>query len=259
MRWAARARRAILPRMTTLPAQPLAGPRPRITARFAGVLSLMTILGGVFAQGYVANRLISPDAAVTATNILANRPLFQLSYTIFLIEMACQVATSALFYALLRPVNRDIALVAAFLDLAGSVMKTMTRVFYITPLFVLSGNQALSAFSTDQLRALAMLLFKINDRGAGMALAFFGVSGVLNSYLIFRSTFLPRTLGILSMVASVGWLRFFYPPLRFPPFMVIAVVALLVAAVKIYWLIVYGVDEEKWKEKAESSLHIRET
>lgn len=226
----------------------------KTTARVAGVLSLLTILGGVFAQGYVSNRLVTADAAVTASNILANRPLFQLSYTIYLMEMACQVAAAALFYALLRPVNRSIALAGAFLELAGAVFKTMTRVFYITPLFVLSGNQALSAFSVDQLRALAMILFKLNDRGAGIACAFFGVSGLLNSYLIFRSTFLPRILGILGMVASVGWLRFFYPPLRFPPFMVIAVVALVVAAVKIYWLIVYGVDEEKWTELSKTCI-----
>jgi hypothetical protein len=222
---------------------------PRVTARAAGIFLLLTIVGGVFAQGFVANRLISSsDAALTAKNILANRSLFQLSFTVFLIEMACQVAAIALFYRLLRPVSRNIALVSVSIGLTASIIKTMSRVFYITPLFVLSGTPVLEAFSADQLRALAMLFLKINDRGAGMALAFFGVSGVLNAYLIFRSTFLPRALGILCMAAAVGWLRFFYPPLRYPSFTVIAVFALLACAVQIFWLCVYGVDAEKWKE-----------
>jgi hypothetical protein len=133
------------------------------------------------------------------------------------------------------------------------VIKTLSRLFYITPLFVLSGPPALSAFNADQLRALAILLLKINDRGAALALAFFGVSGLLHGYLIFRSTFLPRALGILGMIASVGWLRFFYPPLRTPSFMVIALIAIVVAAVEIFWLVVYGVDEEKWREQSAAS------
>lgn len=222
---------------------------PRVTARAAGILLLLTIVGGVFAQGFVSNRLVSfSDAAVTAKNILANRSLFQMSFSVFLIEMACQVAAIALLYRLLRPVSRDIALVAACIGLTASIMKTMSRVFYVTPLFVLSGTPALDAFSADQLRALALLLLKINDRGAAMGVAFFGVSGVLNAYLIFRSTFLPRALGILCMLASVGWLRFFFPPLRYPSFTVIAVFALLAAAVQIFWLCVYGVDAERWNE-----------
>jgi len=95
-------------------AQPVAGPKPRITARIAGVLILMTIAGGVFAQGFVSNRLISfSDAGVTANNILTNRSLFQVSFTVYLIEMACQIASIALIYILLSPVSRNIALVAA--------------------------------------------------------------------------------------------------------------------------------------------------
>ncbi|HEX9127583.1 MAG TPA: hypothetical protein VF850_00330, partial [Gemmatimonadaceae bacterium] len=68
----------------------VAGPNPQVTARAAGVLVLMTIGGGVFAQGFVSNRLVSfSDAALTANNILTNQPLFQVSFTVYLIEMAC--------------------------------------------------------------------------------------------------------------------------------------------------------------------------
>jgi hypothetical protein len=237
---------AMLGRMQTLQAN------PRLIARMAGILSLLTILGGIFAQGFVSDRLlVFTDAAATANNILANRSLFQLSFTVYLIEMACQIASVAMIYSLLRPVSRPLALVGAFIELSGCIIKTLSRLFYIAPLFVLSsGTAVLSAYNADQLRALALLLLKINDRGAAMALAFFGVSGVITGYLIFKSTFLPRTLGILAMIGSAGWLRYFYQPLRFPPFLVIVLLALLVAAVQIFWFITFGVDEKRWKERA---------
>jgi hypothetical protein len=232
--------------------RPAAGASPRFTARIVGVLFLMTILGGIFAQAFVGNRLVSfSDAELTARNILANRSLFEAGLTVYLIEMACQVASFALFYRLLRVVNPNVALVALSLELTGCVIKTLIRVFYIMPLFVLSGTKGLAAFDPDQLRALALLLLKINDRGAGLALAFFGVSGVLNGYLLFRSGFIPRFIGVLTMIGSAGWLRFFVPSLRFPSFTVIVSFALLVAAVQIFWLIVYGVDETAWRRVAD--------
>src|ERR1051325_5158516 len=111
---------------------------PRTVARALALLFLLTIIGGVFAQGLIADRLINfRDAAATADNILAHRGLFQIGFTVYLIEMACNVATAALWYVLLRPVNRPTALAAAFLDLTACIIKTGARVFYIAPLWVL--------------------------------------------------------------------------------------------------------------------------
>src|SRR5947207_9076245 len=96
------------------------------------------MLTGIFAQGFVSGSLVvDGDAAATATNILTHRGLFQLGFTVYLIEMACQIATAALFYVLLRPVSKSVALSAAFLELTGCVIKTFARVFFIVPLFVL--------------------------------------------------------------------------------------------------------------------------
>ena len=104
---------------------------PRRIGRILALLSLVLIISGVFAQGFVSNRLIDfSNAATTANNILAHKGLFQLGFTVYLIEMACNVATTALWYVLLRPVNRSMALVAAFIDLAGAVFKTFARVFF---------------------------------------------------------------------------------------------------------------------------------
>lgn len=224
---------------------------PRTLARMAGFLFLLTILGGIFAQGFVSERLINfGDAAATANNILTHKGLFQLGFTVYLIEMACQIASAALFYLLLRPVNNSVALVAVLLELSGCIIKTFARVFFITPLFVLGGASSLSAFTTPQLQSVALLLLKINDQGAALALAFFGFSTLLNGVLIFRSNFLPRFLGVLSMIAGLGWLTFLYPPLGYRAFPFLALVGLAGAAATIFWLLVFAVDEGKWKARA---------
>lgn len=222
---------------------------PRLIARVTGLLYLVTIVTGILAQGFVSERLVvSGDAAATATNILAHRSLFEWSFTVYMIEMACQIMTTALFYFLLRPVNRSLALVAAFLSLSGCTIKTFSRVFYIAPLFVVGGAQYLKVFNAEELQALALLFLKVNDLGAGMALAFFGFEALFNGYLVFRSNFLPRILGVLSMLGGLGWLTFLYPPLGNRVFLYVAMFALLGSAAMIFWLIVFGLREDRWRE-----------
>jgi hypothetical protein len=237
--------------MTKQPAEPSL----RLKARITGTLSLLTITTGIFAQAFVSDRLVvNSDASATAANILAHRSLFELSFTVFMIEMACQTAMTALFYDLLKPAGRSLALVAAFLGLAGSVIKTFSRLFYIAPLLLLGGAPYLSVFRPDQLQALALLLLKLNGRGTSIAMVFFGFCGVLNGYLMIRSTFLPRILGAVSVVAGVGWLTFLYPPLGSRLFLYVAPFAILGAAALILWLFVFGVNEQRWKEQAHAAV-----
>ncbi|MGA8268969.1 MAG: DUF4386 domain-containing protein [Candidatus Acidiferrales bacterium] len=224
---------------------------PRLKARFTGVFYLVTILTGIFSQGFVSGRLVvDGDAAATATNILAHRGLFQLGFAVYLIEMACQIAMTALFYDLLKPAGRSVSLVAAFLGFAGCVIKTFSRVFFISALSILGGAHYLSVFSAEQLKALALLFLNVNDHGAAMALVFFGFYALLTGYLIIRSTFLPRILGVLSVIAGLGWLSFLYPPLGYRLFPYIAVFGLIGAVSLIVWLLVFGVNEQRWMEQA---------
>ena len=230
---------------------------PRRVARMIALLFLLTIICGVIAQGFISERLIDfSDPAATANNILAHKGLFQLGFTIYLIEMTSQIATAALWYVLLRPVSRPIALAGAFIELAGSIIKTFARVFYLTPLFVLGGSPShteslLHGLSPEQLHSIALILLRANDNGAATAMAFFGFSSLLNGYLIFKSTFLPRWLGVLGMIAGFCWLLFLYPPLGRNTFMITALYGLLVSVVMILWLLIRGVDETKWRQQAE--------
>ncbi len=224
---------------------------PRRVARIAGALYLVTIVAGIFAEGFVSRSLIvQGDAAKTAANILLHRGLFQLGFAVYLVEMASQIATTALFYRLLRPVNGTLAFVAAFISLSGCIIKTISRLFFIAPLLVLGGAPYLNVFSASQLQAVALLCLNLNIQGTAIAMVFFGFSTPLHGLLILRSTFLPRILGVPGIVAGCGWLTFLYPPLGYQLFGYVAAIGLLGALAQITWLIVFGVDEERWRQQA---------
>jgi hypothetical protein len=237
-----------------VPAQRPTERSPRAMARWGGALFLATIVGGVVAQGFLSDRLVvAGDAAATARNIVANQNVVRAAFAIFMIEMACQIATTAVLYELLMPVDRSLARTAAVFGYVGSGIKILSRVFFYAPLFVLGGSSYLSAFSPEQLEAIAYLLIRINSQGAGTACIFFGVSTMVAGYLMLRASFLPRVLGVLGVTGGAGWLAFVYPPLGSRLFMPIALFALIGCAVTIGWLLVRGVDERKWYETAAAS------
>lgn len=224
---------------------------PQIYARIAGLLYLVVIAAGIIAQMVISGRIIvNGDAANTAANILAHKGLFQLGFTVYLIEMISQIAQTTLFYILLKPVDRNLAQIALVFSLIGCTIKTLSRLFYIAPLLVLGGAQYLSVFNAEQLQALALLLLKVNDQTAGIALPFFGVSTLMNGYLIFQSAFLPRLLGVVSMLGGLGWLTFLYPPLGNQLLSYILFVALIGSVSQILWLLFKGVDVDQWKKSA---------
>ena len=146
---------------------------PAFKARVTGVFYLLTPPGGVFAQSFVSDRLlVSGDAAATTAQILTHRSSFQLGFTVYLIEMACQVTMTASLYDLLKPVSRSLSLLAAIFSLTGCAIKTFSRRFDIAPLFVLGDAHYLSVFSAPQLQALALLSLEANGQGAAIGLAF---------------------------------------------------------------------------------------
>jgi hypothetical protein len=225
---------------------------PRTKARFAGITYLLYIIAGVYAQGFVSDRLVVfKDAAKTAANILANQSTYQLGLTVYLIEMAGQIATVVLFYQLLRPVSRTGARLAAAFELTGCGIKIFSRLFYFVPLLILGKNSSsLSAFNKEQLDSIALLLLRINDNGAAIALAFFGFSTVIQGWLIYKSGFLPRWLGVIGVIGGIGWLTFLSPPLGMSLFMYIAVFGLLGVLATTIWLLTVGVDDVRWRQRA---------
>jgi hypothetical protein len=227
---------------------------PRTMSRLTGIFYLAAILGGVFAQGFVADRLINfRSATTTASNILAHEGLYRTGFSVFLLEMTAQIVMTVLFYYLLKPVSRSGALVATVLGLTGAVIKTVARMFFIVPLFVLHAGSAFSGYNPEQLSSLSLVLLRINDEGAAIALAFFGPSTFIQGWLMMKSTYVPKWIGILAIVGGAAWTSFYYPPLGRAMFFISAIIGLVGSFATIVWLIVYGVNPERFSERSEAS------
>jgi hypothetical protein len=230
---------------------PLAETSPSTRGRILSALYLFVVSAGITAQAIIADGLIvSGDAVETAANILANESLYRLGFTIFMLEMVGQVAVSAMFYDLLKPVNRSLARITAIIGLTGCGIKTMARLFYYAPLILLSGAPYLSPMEPAQLEALSLAFLRINSQGAAIGLIFFGFEALLRGWLLYRSTFLPRFLGVLSMAGGIGWLTYLWPPFGSQMFPIVAPFALVGVVATTGWLLIRGVDDAKWKERA---------
>jgi hypothetical protein len=230
---------------------PTAETSPSTRGRILAALYLFVIIAGVIAQAFISDRLVvGTDAATTAANILANRTLYRAGFTIFMLEMVAQVAVSALFYDLLKPVNRSLARLSAIIGLTASGIKTMARLFYYAPLMLLGGAKYLAVIEPAQLQALALTSLRINSMGAAIALIFFGFETLLRGWLLYKSGFLPRFLGVISMIGGLGWLTWLWPPLGSQTFTVVAVFALAGVIATCGWLFIRGVDDVKWRASA---------
>lgn len=212
---------------------------PQQLARLAGVFYLMDV---AFGPGMYALRklVVMSDAAKTATNILAHTTLYQLGFAGNLIAIATYVAVTALFYELFKPVNRTIALLAAFLSLMGCAVLAVGCVFYLAPLLALQSGQA---------AALALLLLKLYGQSFNTSIVFFSLYCLLIGYLIFRSSFMPRILGMGMMLAGLGWMPFLWPPLThvLSPYLMLAGLG---EGALVVWLLVKGVNSEQWNDEA---------
>lgn len=223
---------------------------PVAVARLAGVCYLLTVVLGGIGETLQSQVVVAGDAVATAARIAAEGGPVRAAFALFMLEMTCQVATTALFYELFRPVNRAVSLIAAFVSVVGITIKAMSRLFMIAPLTILGGAEYFTAFDPGQLNALAMFSLRLNTQGAGIALVFFGFTALLLGYLVLRSTFLPGFLGVLSVLGGIGWLSFLHPPFADGVFPFVAAVGILGALAMIGWLLMKGVDEARWREQA---------
>ena len=229
---------------------------PQHYARICGVLYLYIIVAGIFAELFVRSRLVVPaDAAATARNIVANESLFRVGFSGEFMHLAFDVAVAMILYALLRPVDRNIALLAAFMRLACDIILAVTGLSQFVALQLLGGADYLQTFQPDQLHALALLAMKLHGDGYAVSLVFFGFACFSLGYLIFRSSYLPRAIGALLVIAGACYLissfaHFLDPAFAATMFPAIFVPVFIAELSLTLWLIVKGVDAVKWEKRA---------
>ena len=240
---------------TTVMTDRIAEASPRFKARMAGVFQLLEAVTAAFRRVFILGRLVvAGNAAATAANILGHERLFWLGFASSLIGVAFHIAWALLMYELLKPVNRSLSLLAAFVILVGCAIQAITSLFYLAPLLILQGGSSLSAFTAEQLQALALMFLKLNTYAYDIDLVFFGFWCILTGYLIFRSTFLPRILGVLLAISGLGWVTYLSPPLAYYLFMPYIAAASALGEIPLeLWLIVMGVNAQRWKEQASAA------
>lgn len=224
-------------------------------ARVAGGLWLLCIVAGV--GGFIAGSplIVANDAAATAANILANESLFRLGFTADLISGASYLGATVFLYYVLKPVSRSLSLLAAFFGLAGVAIGGVAFLSHLAPLVLLRGDQYLSAFTTSQLQAMALMSLKLQVQVFNVGMVFFGIQCISIGYLVARSTFLPRTLGVLLAIGGTSYVISSFANFLIPSFgarliLFIMPVALIGEGSLTLWLLVKGVNEERWKEQA---------
>ena len=221
------------------------------TARIAGFLYLIYIVVSIFANVLGRSKLIVlGDAATTARNIIASAWQFRIGFVVDLVAALLFLLTAWALYVLLKQVNKNLALLFLLLNLVGVAVWCVSDLFLITSQLLLSGADYLKVFQADQLQALAMLFLYIYKNGfSGIAQIFFSAWLFPLGYLVFKSGFLPKILGIILMVECFGWLMY---PIQFFLFPGNEVLFYLSSAIGFIgefslalWLLIMGAKEQK--------------
>lgn len=175
-------------------------------ARAAGVAMLLSIVFGFLGEMYLPGKIIvSGDAAATAANIRGNPTLFRLSFASYLVEGICDVLLLVFFYVLLKPVNRNLALLSAFFGVASMVTFAIAQSSFFAASLILQEKGGMTAFTPAQQEALAFLAIRIAGMIAWLFICMYGIASIIRGYLIARSGYLPRILGGLLMIGGAGF------------------------------------------------------
>ena len=221
------------------------------TARMAGFLYLIYMVISIFANVLGRSKLIVlGDAATTAGNIMASALQFRIGFVIDLVSAVFFLLTAWALYVLLKPVNKNLALLFLLLNLGGVAVWCFSDLFLIASQLLLNGANYLKVFQADQLQALAMVSLNIYKNGfSGIAQIFFSAWLFPLGYLVFKSGYLPRILGIILMVECFGWLLFPIQFFFFPGNPVLTNLCYAVGFIGEFslmlWLLIMGAKDQK--------------
>jgi len=232
--------------------------RPQAYARLGGVLYLAVILFGAFSEGYAMNILIVPaEPGATAHNILASRGLWGLAVAADLVIPVIAVVGVWISYELLRPVSRTLVLLDVFLSLVSLAVEAVSKLFLLLVLPILS--TANDRVEHRQLELIANLALKAHGITFDICLIFFGCGCLVEGYLLYKSGYFPKFIGVLLQIAGGCYLVSCFAELFTP-----AVADLLTPAILLppllgelsycLWLLIKGVDLDKWNERTGAAI-----
>jgi Domain of unknown function (DUF4386) len=218
-----------------------------------GVLYLIIIVVGALGEAVVRGSIVVPgNATATAANLRSMEWLWRLGVAGEVVLLTCATALALILYVLLRPVGRDLALLGVFFNLVSIAIEGVAAVALAAALLPMT-NAYVSAFTPEQLNVMAMLSVRSHSTGFGIALIFFGMECVILGYLIFRSGYMPRSIGVLMQIAGACYVinsfaLLLSPPLSSRLFPAILIPSLIAELSLALWLLAKGVRAEKWDQ-----------
>jgi hypothetical protein len=231
-------------------------PSPQVYARIGGLAYLIIIAAGVMGEIFIRSKVIVPDNAIATTNNISASPLlWRIGIFGDLVMHVFDLVVGIVYYTLLKRVNKDLALLSLLFGLIQTAVLVANKMNLMMPLFLSDNDNYLKAFTQQQLQALSYLSVKAHEYGFGVGLIFFGFECLIDGYLIFRSEFLPRILGVMIFIAGIcyltnSFLLLFSPKLEgllFP--IILGPLAFIGEFSMCLWLIVKGVNMKKWEER----------
>lgn len=176
-------------------------------ARAAGFLYLITIITGGFAEVFVRGGLtVYGDAASTARNILDSEQMFRIGFVADLVCLVCTTFLSIIFYILFKPVNRNLSLLAFAFSITACAVMAANLIHQFAPLLLLHNTGYQKAFSTEQLQILSLFFLNLQSQGYNISLFLFAFYFPIIGYLIYKSDFIPKIIGIIYSLAGLGYL-----------------------------------------------------
>jgi hypothetical protein len=231
------------------------GPSPQVFARIGGLAYLIIIAAGVMGEIFIRSKIIVPGNALATTNNISASPLlWRIGIFGDLVMHVFDLVVGIVYYTLLKRVNKELALLSLLFGLIQTAVLVANKLNLMMPLFLLDNDSYLRAFDQHQLQALSFLSIKAHEYGFGIGLIFFGFECLIDGYLIFRSEFLPRILGVMIFIAGLcyltnSFLLIFSPRLEgilFP--VILGPLAFIGEFSMCLWLIVKGVNMKKWEQ-----------
>jgi hypothetical protein len=227
------------------------------TARIAGILTLLIVVLAPFSMIYVPTALVVPgDAALTANHIMASEGLFRLGMVSDSIVFLIEIVLTVLLYVLVKPVNKTLSLVAAFSRLAMTVIQGLNLLNHFIVLLLLSGAGYLTTFAPDQTHALVMMFLDAHENMVLIWGLFFSLHLLVFGYLVYRSGYIPKMIGVLLVIASLSYLIQGFGNILFPQYKAIFTSIGFLSSIEIalpIWLLIKGVNVEQWQKRVSES------
>ena len=222
----------------------------RKIARIAGILYLaVAFLAPLGDMVFRADLIVPGDVAATASNIMAYEWQYRLGFVSDLITQTVQVFLVLFLFKLLKPVNKNHAVLLAVLGLVSVPITMLNELNQIVPLLLLNGAGTLTGFTTGQLQTLATLFLDLRVQGVSISYIFWGLWLFPMGYLIFKSGYIPKILGVLMIIAGLGYLIEFFLFFLFPQINASIIMFTFWGEVILpVWLLIKGVNVKQWEK-----------